>query len=59
MDWLLAHATELFSIITSVVGTFALVATLTPNESDNKVADLLFKVIHAFGANFGRATNRG
>ncbi len=60
MEWI-TYITEnwetLFSILTSVVGVFAMVATLTANESDNKVADILLKVINFLGANFGKAKN--
>ena len=40
-------------------GLAALGATLTPTESDNKVVDKISKLVHALGANFGKAKNGG
>tara|TARA_R110000824_G_scaffold33142_1_gene106427 strand:- start:149 stop:349 length:201 start_codon:yes stop_codon:yes gene_type:complete len=39
------------------IGLFALVASATPNESDNKIAAWLLKAINVLGANFNRASN--
>lgn len=47
----------IFQIALSIVGCFSLIATLTPNESDNKVADALLKIVNFLGANFGKAKN--
>lgn len=46
------------SIATSVVGTFALIATVTPTKSDDEVVEWAEKVIHFLGANFGKAKNK-
>ena len=46
-----------FTIITSFVGTFALIATLTPNKSDDKIVAFLQQLVNFFGANFGKAKN--
>jgi hypothetical protein len=57
MEWLSSNYGSLIQILVSVVGIFALIATMTPNESDNKIADFLFKLVNNLGANFGKATN--
>ncbi len=44
-------------VIAAVVGTFALIATRTKNESDNKIVDFLLKAVNFLGANFGKAKN--
>lgn len=44
-------------IATSIVGSFALIAAVTPNKTDDKVVEVLLKVINFLGANFGNATN--
>jgi len=44
-------------IITSAVGTFALVAIITPNKVDDKIGQFLMDVINFLGANFGKAKN--
>jgi len=52
LDW-----SFVMNVALQTVGLFALVASATPNESDNKVAAWLLKVINVLGANFNRASN--
>lgn len=56
-QWLVANAGSILAIGASVIGTFAMIATLTPNSSDNTIADFLLKLINALGANVGKAKN--
>lgn len=44
-------------IIVQAVGVFALIATLTPNTSDNAIVDFLLKLINFGGANVGSSKN--
>jgi len=48
---------QYLEILVQVVGTFALVATLTPNSNDNAIADFLLKIVNFLGANFGTSSN--
>ena len=57
MDWLITNGASIFEIITQVVGVAALVATLTPNTSDNAVVDFVLKIVNFLGANIGSAKN--
>lgn len=57
MEWITANGDVLVQMVLSVVGFFSLIATLTKNESDNKVADVLLKIINALAGNFGRSKN--
>lgn len=57
MEWLQANASNLLQILFGLVGVFAVIATMTKNESDNKVADVLLKTINVLGGNFGNAKN--
>lgn len=57
MEWLIANASVVYDIVVQVVGIAALVATLTPNESDNQVINGILKVVNLLGANFGKASN--
>lgn len=57
VQYILEHAGTIFSAITMVVGAFALIATITPTEADNAIADKLAKLIHFLGANIGKARN--
>ena len=56
-DFLGGNLTTIMEILTSVVGLFALIATLTPNTSDNAIADSLLRAVNTLGANIGRARN--
>ena len=57
MDWILANAGNVIDIALKLVGAFAVIATMTPNESDNNVAAGLMRLINMLGANFGKANN--
>jgi len=48
----------ILSGITSVVGLFAMVASITPNESDDKYAQMLLNLINNSGFNVGNAKNK-
>ena len=52
LDW-----TSLLEIGLQLVGTFALVAAMTKNSSDNVIADFLLRVVNTLGGNIGRARN--
>ena len=45
-------------IVVQVVGAFALIAALTPNSSDNAIADFLLRLVNTLGANLGKAANK-
>ena len=58
MEWFTSNWESLFVILTQVVGVAALVATLTPNTSDNKAVDFVLNIINMLGANVGRSKNK-
>lgn len=45
-------------VAVSAVGTFALIATLTPNKVDNRIAQVLLDIVNFLGANIGKAANK-
>ena len=57
MEWITSNWGNLYSIITQIVGVAALVATLTPNQSDNKAVDFVLNIINMLGANIGKSKN--
>lgn len=57
IEWFVANSQGLIELALSVVGLFAIVATLTPNSSDNAIADTLLRLVNTLGANVGRAKN--
>ena len=44
-------------IISSVIGTFAVAASMTPNKVDDKILGILLDVVNFLGFNIGRAKN--
>ncbi len=51
------NITALIEIVIQVIGVASLIATLTPNESDNKAVDFVLNIVNMLGANIGRASN--
>jgi len=58
-DFLGDNLGAIVEVVTSFVGLFALIATLTPNTSDNALADALLRLINTLGANIGKSKNAG
>ena len=40
-----------------IVGGFAVISMWTPNKSDDKIVDIILKVLNFMGANAGKARN--
>jgi|TARA_R110001632_G_scaffold112956_1_gene224061 hypothetical protein len=57
MDWLILNIGNIIEIALELVGAFAVIATMTPNANDNKIADGLLKFLNMLGGNFGNAKN--
>ena len=49
---------EWYPLITSIIGTFAVLATMTSNTADNKIVNVLLKLINILGGNLGKARNK-
>ncbi len=57
MESLIEIVVKWLPVLAMGVGTFAAIATITPNTVDNKIANFLLKAINILGANFGKAKN--
>jgi hypothetical protein len=57
IGWLSTNLGSLVQAVTMFVGAFALVATLTPNTSDDRIVKFLLDLTNFFGANIGKASN--
>ena len=53
----IANLPAYLEILTQAVGVFALVATLTPNTSDNAIVDFLLRLVNFGAANVGKSKN--
>ena len=57
IEFLQEHIGDIVEVFAALVGVFAMIATMTPNKSDNVIADKMLHWINVFGANFGKAKN--
>lgn len=57
IEWVTANMSELVQIILQVAGAFAIIASLTPNSADNKVASIILEAVNFLGGNLGKARN--
>lgn len=57
LTWLVSNAETAVGGLISVVGGFALLATLTPNRSDDRIVQIILDVVNFLGANLGRSKN--
>ena len=58
MESLINNWQVILSAAASIVGGFAVLATLTPNRSDDKYLQYLLDFINVLGANFGKSKNK-
>ena len=52
-----ANISAILEIVVQIVGVASLVATMTPNEADNKAVDFVLNIVNMLGANVGKASN--
>ena len=47
----------ILSAVASIVGGFAVIASMTPNKSADRIVQMILDVVNFLGANFGKASN--
>ena len=47
----------ILSAVGSIVGGFAVIASMTPNKSDDRIVQIILDVVNFLGANFNKAKN--
>lgn len=58
LEWFIDNLPQIIEGITMIVGGFAVIATLTPNEHDNVIVKKTLDAINVLGANVGNAKNQ-
>ena len=48
---------QILAAAASIVGGFAVIASLTPNKSDDRIVQMILDVVNFLGANIGKAKN--
>jgi|TARA_R110000744_G_C19244497_1_gene549600 hypothetical protein len=57
MEYIQNNWEQILTGVTSIVGGFSILATLTPNKSDNQIVDSIMQMINLLGANVGKSKN--
>ena len=57
INTVISFLTVNFSLIIQIVGVAALIATKTPNKSDDKIVQIVLDLVNFLGANVGEAKN--
>ena len=57
MEWLTTNGSAILELVIQIVGVASLVATMTPNVSDNKAVDFVLNIINLLGANVSKSKN--
>jgi hypothetical protein len=57
MDVFLEFLSKWIPTALQVVGAFAVIATMTPNKTDDKIVQWLLDIINFLGGNLGKAKN--
>jgi hypothetical protein len=57
MTYIMTNWQTWLAIATSVIGSAAVIATLTPNKADDRIVQWLLDIVNFIGANVGKAKN--
>ena len=57
MVWVWNNGQSVIEGLIAVVGGFAMLATLTPNKSDDAIVQRVLDMINFLAANFGKSAN--
>ena len=57
ITWVTGNLDWLLDSVLMVVGGFAVVATQTPNKTDDRILQIILSLINFLGANVGKASN--
>lgn len=49
LDYIIANKAQLAVVLFAVLGLASAIAYLTPTDSDNKVLDVIYKIVNALG----------
>jgi len=59
VSYVMGNYMQILSAVGGIVGGFAVIASMTPNKSDDRVVQMILDVVNFLGANFGKAKNGG
>ena len=53
----LGFAQEYLPVLVSIVGSFSLLASVTPNKTDDRIAQVILDIVNFLGMNINKAKN--
>jgi hypothetical protein len=59
VSYVMENYMQILSAVGGIVGGFAVIASMTPNKSDDRIVQMILDVVNFLGANFGKAKNGG
>ena len=59
ISYVMENYMQMLTAVGGIVGGFAVIASMTPNKSDDRIVQMILDVVNFLGANFGKAKNGG
>ena len=59
ISYVMENYIQMLTAIGGIVGGFAVIASMTPNKSDDRIVQMILDMVNFIGANFGKAKNGG
>jgi len=59
VSYVMENYMQMLAAVGGIVGGFAVIASMTPNKSDDRIVQMILDMVNFLGANFGKAKNGG
>jgi hypothetical protein len=59
ISYVMENYMQMLTAVGGIVGGFAVIASMTPNKSDDRIVQMILDMVNFIGANFGKAKNGG
>ena len=59
ISYVMENYIQMLTAVGGIVGGFAIIASMTPNKSDDRIVQMILDMVNFIGANFGKAKNGG
>jgi len=59
ISYVMENYMQMLTAVGGIVGGFAVIASMTPNKSDDRIVQMILDMVNFLGANFGKAKNGG
>ena len=59
VSYVMENYMQMLAAVGGIVGGVAVIASMTPNKSDDRIVQMILDMVNFIGANFGKAKNGG